>query len=167
MRDTAGTIATATVNITATASAVPPVADFIGIPSTGVAPLAVNFTDLSTGSPTSWAWSFGDGKHLCSRKIPSHTYTNPGTYTVTLIATDAGGSDSETKTGYITVTAPPTALSISGLTTMPINENASAQVLLFSVLGGTPGYTVQSSDATSCFNDNGAGGTAELQITEL
>jgi PKD repeat protein len=40
---------------------VPPVASFIGIPRTGVAPLFVQFADTSTGGPTSWSWSFGDG----------------------------------------------------------------------------------------------------------
>ncbi|MEQ8192761.1 MAG: PKD domain-containing protein, partial [Candidatus Eremiobacterota bacterium] len=43
----------------------------------------VTFTDTSTGNPSSWNWNFGDGTSS-TVKNPSHTYTNPGLYTVTL-----------------------------------------------------------------------------------
>ena len=92
-------------DISVVSNDVPPVADFSGTPTTGVAPLAVAFTDLSTGNPTSWAWTFGDGG-TSSAQNPSHTYTTAGTYSVTLTATNAFGSDGETKTGYITVNEP-------------------------------------------------------------
>ncbi|MFZ5906076.1 MAG: PKD domain-containing protein [Nitrospirota bacterium] len=84
----------------------PPVANFTGSPTSGTAPLTVNFTDTSTGGPTSWSWNFGDGG-TSALQNPSHTYNAAGTYTVSLTATNASGSDSETKTGYITVTEPP------------------------------------------------------------
>ncbi|MFH2054851.1 MAG: PKD domain-containing protein, partial [bacterium] len=84
---------------------VPPVANFSGTPTSGSYPLAVAFTDLSTNNPTSWSWTFGDGGTSTAQN-PSHTYTAAGTYTVSLTATNAFGSDGETKTGYITVTAP-------------------------------------------------------------
>jgi hypothetical protein len=77
-------------------------ANFSGSPTSGTAPLAVNFTDLSSGSPTSWSWNFGDGGTSIV-KNPSHTYAAAGSYTVSLTATNACGSDNETKTGYITV----------------------------------------------------------------
>jgi len=86
----------------------PPVADFSGSPTSGVASLTVNFTDLSTNNPTSWSWTFGDGGSSTAQN-PSHTYDGEGTYPVQLTAANAGGSDAESKTGYITVTAPPTA----------------------------------------------------------
>ena len=81
----------------------PPVADFSGNPLSGNAPLTVYFTDLSTGSPTSWDWTFGDGvtSHL---KNPSHEYTTADTYTVSLTAYNAQGQDTQTKPNYITVT---------------------------------------------------------------
>jgi PKD repeat protein len=85
-----------------------PVASFSGTPTSGVAPLAVTFTDASTNSPTSWVWTFGDGATSTLRN-PSHTYTKAGTYTVSLKATNAGGSNTLTKAGYITVTAAPVA----------------------------------------------------------
>jgi PKD repeat protein len=80
----------------------PPVADFSGSPTSGYAPLTVDFTDLSTGAPDSWSWTFGDGGTSTAQN-PSHTYNDPGIYTVSLTATNAYGSDGETKTGYITV----------------------------------------------------------------
>jgi len=84
----------------------PPTAEFSGTPLSGEAPLTVDFTDLSTGSPTSWSWDFGDGVGTSSAQNPSYTYNNVGTYTVTLTATNAYGSDGETKVDYITVTEP-------------------------------------------------------------
>lgn len=62
----------------------------------------VQFTDTSTGTPTSWLWNFGDSTTSTSQN-PTKTYSTPGTYTVSLQATNAGGSDTETKTGLIVV----------------------------------------------------------------
>jgi PKD repeat protein len=84
-----------------------PVANFTGTPTSGYTPLAVTFTDQSTGSPTSWSWAFGDGGTSTSQS-PSHSYTTAGTFTVTLTVTNACGSDQEVKTGYITTTTSPT-----------------------------------------------------------
>jgi PKD repeat protein len=58
--------------------------------------LTVNFSDTSTNSPTSWSWNFGDGTSSTQRN-PSHAYAAAGSYSVTLSATNAGGSDGETK----------------------------------------------------------------------
>jgi PKD repeat protein len=85
---------------------VPPVAAFVGDPTSGFEPLLVNFTDQSSGSPTSWSWTFGDGG-TSPQQNPSYTYNTAGTYTVTLTATNAVGSDDEVKADYITVTTPP------------------------------------------------------------
>jgi len=89
-------------------SAVTPVADFTGTPTSGTAPLSVTFTDSSTNTPTSWAWDFGDGGTSTSQN-PTHSYTTPGTYTVVLVATNAAGSNTKTRTGYVTVGGAPTA----------------------------------------------------------
>ncbi|MGM0650699.1 MAG: PKD domain-containing protein, partial [Bacteroidota bacterium] len=62
----------------------------------------VNFTDLSTGSPTSWNWDFGDG-NTSNEQNPQHTYNSAGTYTVELIATNTYDSDTLSITDYITV----------------------------------------------------------------
>jgi len=86
---------------------IPPVANFVASSTSGNAPFTVNFTDQSTGSPTSWAWDFGDGGSSTQRN-PSHTYNAAGTYTVTLAVTNTCGSDGETKANYITVNNAPT-----------------------------------------------------------
>ncbi len=64
-------------------------ADFAGNPRYGYVPFRVDFYDLSTISPTSWSWDFGDANTSSSRN-PSHVYLHPGFYTVTLAATGAG-----------------------------------------------------------------------------
>ena len=98
-----GTTPTGTATTTATPTLVPaPMANFTGTPRTGSLPLAVQFTDLSTNTPTAWNWSFGDGSYASSRN-PSHSYATAGTYTVSLTAINTGGSNSSTKTGYIVV----------------------------------------------------------------
>ncbi|AAM05160.1 DUF3344 domain-containing protein [Methanosarcina acetivorans] len=79
-----------------------PVADFTATPTSGDAPLAVNFTDTSTGSPTSWFWDFGDGANSTEQN-PSHTYSAAGSYTVNLTVENDAGSDFELKSSYIEV----------------------------------------------------------------
>jgi PKD repeat protein len=86
----------------------PPVASFTASPTSGIVPLTVSFIDTSTGPPTAWTWDFGDGTAPSTTQHPSHTYMKAGVYTVTLTATSAGGSDTETRFGYINVTPPPT-----------------------------------------------------------
>ncbi|NOT30884.1 MAG: PKD domain-containing protein [Planctomycetes bacterium] len=92
-----------------TVSEAPPVAEFVGSPLSGVAPLSVSFTNQSTGSITTHAWTFGDGG-TSSAASPSRSYTLPGTYTVALTETGPGGANTRTRTNYITVNeAPPVA----------------------------------------------------------
>jgi PKD repeat protein len=62
------------------------------------APRAVQFTDTSIGSPTSWSWNFGDGTAVVTTQNPIHTYTSAGTYTVTLTISNQYGSDSTSET---------------------------------------------------------------------
>jgi hypothetical protein len=96
-------------------------ANFSCMPTSGVAPLTVACTDASTGPVTDWQWLFGNPKDgwwnsESNQKNPVVTYTNPGTYTVSLqVAYRADRSVPEydsvsnlTKTGYITVPPLPT-----------------------------------------------------------
>lgn len=85
---------------------VAPVAAFSANPTFGNVPLFVQFTDSSTNTPTSWAWNFGDGG-TSTLQNPTHTYSVPGEYTVSLTATNAGGSNTLTKPNYITVVKVP------------------------------------------------------------
>ncbi len=84
----------------------PPKADFLAHPLTGIAPLSVQFTDKSTNKPDIWFWDFGD-KNSSVDQNPEHTYTVAGLYSVRLIVANSGGAGSETRIGFITVSAAP------------------------------------------------------------
>jgi PKD repeat protein len=82
-----------------------PVAEFTATPRSGSAPLSVTFTSASTGYPTSYAWVFGDGGTSAAAS-PTHTYTEPGTYPVSLTVINSDGTSTATKTAYISVMTP-------------------------------------------------------------
>jgi len=86
--------------ITVTAPPKPPVARFTQDTKFGNAPLTVRFTDLSTGSPESYLWTFGDGGSSTD-KNPVHTYQAPGLYRLTLRVENEGGSS--TASGFVYV----------------------------------------------------------------
>ncbi len=86
--------------------ALPPVSDFMAISATSLCgPGAVLFEDLSSNYATSWSWTFSGGNPSTSGlQNPVIAYSTPGTYAVTLIASNGHGTGSTmTKTGYITV----------------------------------------------------------------
>lgn len=95
-------------------AAVAPVAAFSGTPLTGAASLSVAFTDASTNTPTSWLWEKNSGSGWVNF-AGTPTAQNPtesfaaGTWDVRLTATNAGGSDDETKNDYVVSTTPPVA----------------------------------------------------------
>jgi len=79
------------------------VANFAADVVSGFKPTEVTFTDTSTGSISLWAWDFGDGT-ISALQNPKHTYTEAGTYTVTLqIFNAVGGYSIEEKINYITI----------------------------------------------------------------
>jgi len=88
--------------ILATFSVPAPVADFSASPTSGKLPLSVVFANTSTGNITSITWDFGDGSTSTSEN-PTHTYSSAGSYTVQLTVSGPGGSDTETKTDYISI----------------------------------------------------------------
>ncbi len=90
----------------------------------------IDFTDLTTQSPTTWDWDFGDGGSS-TQQNPTHTYTASGTFTVTLIADNAIGSGTEIKTSYITINLPSPPL-----TTDDSNCNPTSFVLNATAQGG-------------------------------
>jgi len=84
---------------------VPPVAAFTATPTNGAPPLAVAFTDDSSGIVTNWFWDFGDGatSNSFTASNAAHTYTNAGTYTVIETVTGPGGISSVTNYDLVTV----------------------------------------------------------------
>ena len=76
----------------ALAQTTPLQASFSYNPASPLAGQAVQFTDTSTGNPTSWEWHFGDGSRSTAQN-PSHTYATADTRTVTLTVMDANGED--------------------------------------------------------------------------
>ena len=97
----------------------PPVSmdvDFTGAPLSGPAPLQVQFTDLSTVTHTSWSWKFGDGG-TGNEQNPKHTYSSPGTYSVSMVASFGNASTETLRSDYVQVTAP-TSIAISGVVTL-------------------------------------------------
>jgi PKD repeat protein len=114
----------------------PPVAAFGASPTSGTAPLTVQFTDQSTHAPTSWAWDFeNDGIVDSTAQNPSHQYTATGLYSVTLTVANGEGSDSVTKTDAISVgEAPPPP---SSATFTAIADTRVSQASPTSKTGGT------------------------------
>jgi len=92
--DLTGGIVTSSPPATLTVLPAAPVASFTNNPASGPAPLTVDFYDTSTGSPTSWNWTFGDGIGTSALQDPSYTYDDPGTWTASLVASNAGGASS-------------------------------------------------------------------------
>jgi PKD repeat protein len=81
--------------------------------------LTYDFTDLSTDSPTSWQWTFGDGS-ASNAQHPTHTYTNPGSYQVCLEASSICGSNTACQTIMVDCSAPQAAFTFDG---MSLNYN--------------------------------------------
>ena len=86
---------------------IPPVANFSANTTSGTIPLLVQFTDLSTGNPTSWNWTFGDGS-ISLEQNPAYEYSTAGVYSVNLTSTNAAGSSTKIAMDYINATNPVT-----------------------------------------------------------
>ncbi len=89
--------------VTVTAGVQRPEAAFRATPRAGPDPLAVQFTDASTGVPREWRWTFGDGSSSTERN-PRHIFRQPGTYSIGLRVSNAAGVSTRTSTRFITVT---------------------------------------------------------------
>ncbi len=95
-----------------------PIANFTADKTFICAGMTVNFTDQSSFGPTTWSWTFQSGTPATSTaQNPSVVYNTPGTYSVQLTASNVNGSNSMTKTLYITV---------SPVNTLPLVEGFQA-----------------------------------------
>jgi len=140
--------------------------EFIATPTAGGANLPVNFTDLTSGTPTSWLWDFGDGSSTSTSQNPNHTYLNAGLHSVSLTATNAGTSATLTKDDYITVT--PSAYFVSdiqsGVVPFEVDFDSSAS------LGNPTGWLWDFGDGGSSTVQNpdyvyGASGLYTVSLT--
>ncbi|MEP6639748.1 MAG: PKD domain-containing protein [Chloroflexota bacterium] len=114
-----------------------PVANFSGTPTSGTAPLAVAFHNSSTGSPTSWSWTFGDGGASTAQN-PTHTYGAAGTYTVSLTVANSAGSNTLTRAGYVSVNASGGQVVRESVSTV-VNATATSSVAIPAPAGTTLG----------------------------
>ena len=125
--------------VVSAAPVTPPAANFTGTPTSGTAPLAVTFTDLSANVPTVWSWTFGDGSSVnATAQNPVHTYLAPGTYTVSLTASNAGGSNTSTRTNYIVVSAAPVTPPAANFTGTPTSGTAPLAVTFTDLSANVP-----------------------------
>jgi PKD repeat protein len=145
-----------------------PSADFTATPTSGCPTLTVNFQDQSSPNTITWSWSFPGGTPSTSTlQNPSIAYTSPGTYSVTLTASNPAGNDIEVRTGYITVGAAPTAnftSAVNGATATFTNTSINPPG------SGTPVYQWDfgdgnSSTQTSPTHTYSAGGTYNVVLT--
>nr|WP_321431224.1 PKD domain-containing protein [uncultured Methanolobus sp.] len=120
-------------------TAVTPVANFSSNVTSGAIPLSLSFTDLSTNSPTSWLWDFGDG-NTSTDQNPTYTYTSEGTYTVSLNVSNVGGSNISTQVDYITAIYVATYVNASN-TSVTYNENENMMVDPGIVVNGSSTFT--------------------------
>ncbi len=121
-----------------------PSASFVTSTNTLCTGASLTYSNLSTGGLTSYTWNFAGGSPATSTSTnPVITYTAPGTYSVSLTATNALGSSTYTQINYVTVTptiSPSLSINqISGLN--PLCAGAAASYTALPVNGGSaPSY---------------------------
>jgi PKD repeat protein len=128
--DGAGASAAATVTVAVTAIDEPPVAGFTASTTTGEASLTVLFRDASSGEITSRGWLFGDGKSETDAPEVTHTYTEPGTYTVSLTVTGPGGTDEHVAIDLIVVEDPAGDYPSPAAEPFDLNGDGKADIVL-------------------------------------
>ena len=140
-----------------------PVANFTSNVTNGSAPLSVQFNDTSTGNPTSWNWSFGDGQ-TSTVQNPTHTYSEVGNYSVTLNVSNNAGSNSLTQSNYITAN-PSVLTSNNGIDIYVANSagvkyNMPNGVTTAAQYGGVYPY-----ENNTYYVAEGGGGTNPIQLS--
>ena len=155
------------------------VPDFNVSPAFGPGPLQVQFTDQTTGGPTSWSWDFGDGGNISLLQNPIHIYTEPGSYNVTLFVQNLHASNKTTKMNEVTVWSLASEVSNHSVALMTAREGrilrgsylhlAIAGAHSSITLNGTLVNLSQGAEATLVFNseDHGIIGIHENRVENL
>lgn len=108
----------------------PPSAEFDAWPQSGSAPLSVSMHIVSTNNISSCLWEYGDGTTGTScDPYHDHVYTSAGSYTVKLTVTGPGGSNTMTRSNYITVTAAAVCYTL----TKSVNPSNSGSIIAFPI----------------------------------
>jgi len=163
--------AAATVNTIGAA----PIAAFDADFTEGCDNLTVEFTDLSSNNPNSWAWDFGDGNNSTEQN-PSHTYNAVGVYTVILVATNTSGSDEMTMTNFITVGETPSIIMsmtpevddlANGTVTADVTGGQEPYIYEWNVVGNTASLTglVAGNYCVTVIEDDGCEAYACITVT--
>lgn len=165
-------------------------ANFSASPTQVVQGGTINFSDLSTGSPNSWSWSFPGGTPSSStQQNPTVTYNTAGTYNVTLTATNGiGSTDTETKTAYIHVitsgsapianfVASSTSVAVTNSVTFTDQTAGNPTSWSWSFPGGTPStsnlqnpvvtYSTLGTYSVTLTATNGAGNDTEIKTNYI
>jgi len=147
-----------------------PIADFSADTTSGNASLTVKFTDASTGNITTRSWDFGDGG-TSTEQNPSYTYTNPGVYTVSLTVSGAGGSNTKTKTEYITVLEPTSVFDVSSdgrILIFPNPAHSICKVKIPGEISGIVSIKIFSTNGVALISKTGIKDRfCEIDVTEL
>lgn len=145
-----------------TVNPAPPSANFIADETLVIFGNDVTFSDLSLGSPDSWQWSFPGGNPATSeQQHPTVTYNLPGTYNVTLTAGNTGGTNTLTKTGYISVWDGQVTYCASAGTSWSKEWIAGFSFESFTNNSGASGYSDFTGQTVQAFN----GQTSNVVIT--
>jgi len=156
----------------------PPDAGLLGTPRSGWAPLTVTFTDVSTGSPSSWTWDFsvgaggtGTGSVSLGTALSQGPHTviydcagTPGdtcTFGVSLQVGNVGGTDTQSQADYVTVTVPPATGPIAEFTGNPLSgvEPVNTTFQFVDLRGPAVTYTNWEWDFTSDGTFDATGGS--------
>jgi len=165
------------ITLSVPSSPIPPVANFLASDSVICVGECISFTDLSSGNPTSWEWTFsGATPGTSTQQNPTNIcYNTPGVYSVKLVVFNANGNDTLEKTNYITVLSAPSVtasatpasicqgdqstLSASGASTYVWDQGLGAGQTHNVTPGSTTTYTVTGTDVNGCTN------TSQVSVT--
>ena len=150
----------------ATTTTTPPIAAFTVIAAFACTGNSISFTDKSSGTPTSWSWSFQGGTPAVSNvQNPVVVYNTAGIYGVTLTATNAGGSNTIKKTGFIKISDAPTLGNTSANVSCNGGGNGSISI---TATGGISPYKFKwSNNKTTASLVNLTQGVYTCTVTDL
>jgi PKD repeat protein len=152
--------------------------DFFAFPESGPRPLTVQFTDKTAGEVASWSWDFGDG-NASSLQNPLHTYTEPGSYSITLFVQNLHAANRTMKMNQVTVWPIASEFSSHSVVLMTSREGriTEGSYLHLIIPGTQSSITLNGSrvnltpgaDITLVFNreDHGAIGIRRKMVTNL